>query len=669
MAAAKSMTSNFLGIEEITSGLTKTILADKSKAKKAEKGQGQQTTEEDEAIDALGTAWSNCSLEDAEEAEAQREAQRLREQTQKEPKDKMRALKLADQKRESDEYDALQRQFQEHGPKVHEMKRKERNEAAAKQRRLAAEAETSALAEKRAQEERRIQEERRMQEEALAAQVKRDADDRVRLELLQMYERNLAESNAIAIAQANAKEAQWQQQRHEAEQIAQYQEVVARQAYYAKLEQRQQEEFFLQQQLAEQHQAYPQGEQVAGSTEETDAAQGFEEMDTAPEAFGVTEMDWVQAEETMPLLAEPLVPLSESVPPPSSLALEPSASTGELQLPSASFSGEVSENQVLQFGASSSWRIEERPMEANAKEAKEATAATAAAAEAVAELAAAEESATVEPAVQEPATAASATLAPILRLPPRPAAPLPCEATPQSARAAIQSPLPAPMPAPAQSSQKAIKIVSKRAVPGQAFAAFRSTISVWSPLGRLLSQQKTIPKDAKPHVLGKRAREESEHGGPSKKKAKLDGELCLEVGGKRKREIEVFSGNKRAMLGKIPGRVLAVPGSRFATSPLIASPPPIAPTPTSPNALPSPIPSLTPPTTTSPPLPPAGQPLPANPYRGLAEAIELYNDLPTLRAEIEWMKAQRRLKSSQKTIKRIAPPASSWSKYRENPLR
>ena len=621
MGASQSTAGNVPGIEEITSGLTQTILADDSAAKEAETGKSQQTKEEEEAIDALGAAWTNCSLEDDDEAKARREAQ----QTQKEHEDLMRALELAEEKKEADEYDALQRQFQEHGAKVHEMKRKERKEEAAKQRRLEAEAETIALAERRAQ------------EEALAAQVKRDADDRVRLGLSQAYERNIAESNAIAIAiaQANAQEAHWQQQRQEAEQIAQYREVVARQAYLADLERQQQEAFFLQQRLSEQHQCYPQGEQVAERTEEGVTAQeafGFEEMDTAPEmeVSGVTEMDWEQVEGTTSLLADPLLPSSLTVQPPTPIASETSVSI-----------------------ASTCRIAEEMPIEADPAAVTEATGA----------IAAAPPPAVPEPVPEEPAT--------VIRLPPR-------EVNPPLPRAATPPSPPTPMPAPAQSSQKTIKIVFKRAVPNTTLVAFRPTISAWSPLGRLLSQQKSIPKGVQPQTLGKRAREEPEDGGPNKKKVKLDGELRLEVGGKRKREADMFPGNKKRMLGRILRRALAVPASRYGASPLIASSPAPTPTSTSPNAPPSPHPPTPPPSplpTPPPPPPPhpAGQPLLANPYRGLAEAIHLFNDLPTLRAEIEWMRAQRRLKTTQKEIRgkkspieRTAPPASYWSKYREN---
>lgn len=154
-------------------------------------------------------------------------------------------------------------------------------------------------------------------------------------------------------------------------------------------------------------------------------------------------------------------------------------------------------------------------------------------------------------------------------------------------------------------------------------------------------------------------------------KAQQDGELRLEVGGKRKREAEVFSANKRVMLGQI----MAIPEPRSAASPLIALPPTLAPTSISPNLPPSqPHPMPSPPLSAGQPLPVT---LPVNSHRGLVEAIELYNDLPTLRAEIEWMRAQRELGASQKetqgkksliseTIKRTATPDSNWSKYRQN---
>lgn len=231
-------------------------------------------------------------------------------------------------------------------------------------------------------------------------------------------------------------------------------------------------------------------------------------------------------------------------------------------------------------------------------------------------------------------------------------------------------PPPAPKPAPITSSQKTIKIVLKRAVPNPALAALRPTISSWSPLGRLLSQQKPISQAALPQVLGKMAMEDREDSGRDKKKAKLGGEFKFKVGGKRKREDETFPGKKRVLANR---RVLVVPSSRLpVTAP--ANPPTSTPTSTPANSYPPPVSSSSSP----PPLPAAVQTRPANYQPGLAEAIEFYNDLPTLRAEIARMKAQRLNTSVKETrgkktpnnkgaVTRTATPAPSyWSRYREN---
>ena len=663
------------GAEKAVEGEDPEVEMDSARAaKKVDKGKGRQTREE-QAMNALGAACSNWSLWNDNEAEAQREAQRLREQIQKDHQDKIRAFEVAEAKRQTNEdLDAFTRQWQADldAARVKQMRRrarKERDEEAASQLRLAAEAEAIALAERRANQERR------MQEEALAAQAQRESDDRARFELSQVYDRIFAENNAIAIAQANAQKAQRQQQRQEAELIAQYHEVVARQAQQAELERRQQEELYLlQQRLAEQHQAYPQGEQVAESTEEMDTAQegdAFEgtEMDTAPEmeASGGAEMDWEQVEDRTPLPAEPLIPSSQLIQPPNPLAAEPSAPIQEPQSPVTSFLGDDPESQALQPEASSSQAAEEPPIEANATLATAATEAraearAAAEAEAEADAAAAAEAEAEAEAVAEATAAAEAAEA--AEPDPDPAAAAPAIVEQLPPRAATPPLPPAPALAPAPSIPETIKIVFKRAVPNPTLAVLRPAISAWSPLGRLLSLQRSIPQVVLPQVLGKRAREDWDDNGRDKKKAKVEGELRLEVGGKRKREAEEFPGNKRVMLGRILGRALAVPGSRFAASPSTASPPTLVPTSTPENAPPSPPPH-------------AGQPRPVNPHRGLAEATELYNDLPTLRAEIEWMRTQRRLNTSQKetrgkkvptdkTVKRTVTAASYWSKYREN---
>ena len=128
----------------------------------AEKAKSSQAKEE-EAIDVLDAACSSWSLEDHGEAETQREAERLREQVQKEHEDRMKALEIAEARRLADEeFVAFERQLQEQIDKarLHKMERKARkdkNKEAARQLRVAAEAEAIAVAERRAQHERRTQ--------------------------------------------------------------------------------------------------------------------------------------------------------------------------------------------------------------------------------------------------------------------------------------------------------------------------------------------------------------------------------------------------------------------------------------------------------------------------------------------------------------------------------
>ena len=623
---------------------------------------------EEEGIEALGAAWGGLSLENAEELEAERKAQRLREQIQKEHQDKMRTLENAEAKRQADEeFGTFMQKFQADidGAKVKKMQRKARKEKdkeAARQLRLAAEAQAIVLAERRAQQERRTQ------EEAQAAQAKRESDDRARAELSQIYNRIFADA---AIAHANAQETQRRRQLHEAELIAQYHAAVARQAEIAELERRQQEELFLQQhlaqqQLAQQHQSYPQAEQVSEGTEEMDTTPEGDnldgtEMDTAPEmeASGGVEMDWEQMEEELPLLAEPLLLLPQSM---ELLTQESSIHASTVAgmtaaPPPATGPNTTDSNQQPATPAMA------RPIEANIATATPATPATAVPAEPGEPAVPAEQIATAEvgtPApASAPAIAAPAAPASILRVPPRAATPLPP---------------PAPLPAPMPSGPKTIKIVLKRGIPNPTHVALRPTVSAWSPLGRLLSQQKSIPQVALPQVLGKRGRQNWDDGGRDRKQAKLKGEFRFEVGGKRKREDETFPGKKRALCNR---RSLVVPSSRLAASSITSannasSPPTLPPTSTPPNALSAPSPSFPP----QPPPPSAAVSLPASSHGSLAEAIELYNDLPTLRAEIAWMRAQRlntsRKETRGKDISRKPPsraysyqPHTGWSRYRE----
>lgn len=613
-----------------------------------------QAAKKEDGIDALGTACGSLSLDRDDHAEAQREAQRLREQIQKEHEDKISALENAEAKRRADEeFDAFTRQFQAEidEAKVKKMQRKarkEKDEEQARQLRLAAEAEAIARAERRAQQERR------MQEEAQAAQAKRELDNSARLELSQIYESIVANT---AIAQANAQEAQRQQQRHEAELIAQYHAAVARQAQLAELERRQQEELFLQQNLAEQHHAYPLGEQVSEGVEVMDTApegddlEGIE-MDTAPEmeASDGTEMDWEQVEQKTPLLAGPLLPLPQSMELLPSYASEPTTAAAA---PADAAVAVAAEAVAPAPAPASAPAIAAPPAPANVLCLPPRTATP------------------PSPPASAPATAAPPATASVLRLHPRTAAPPPPPAPAivlhLPPRVATTPPPSAPIP----SSPKTIKIVFKRVVPNPTLATLRPTISAWSPLGRLLSQEKSIPQVALPQMLGKRARENWGDGGQDRKKAKLEGEFRFEVGGKRKREDETFPGKKRALCNR---RAFVVPCSRLIASANSATTPPtIPPTSTPPNALP--VPALSSPSL--PPPPPAVGPLPSDSHRGLAEAVEFYNDLPTLRAEIAWMRAQR-LNTSRKetrgkrtlspkiTVPRTATPVSYWSRYRDN---
>lgn len=189
-------------------------------------------------------------------------------------------------------------------------------------------------------------------------------------------------------------------------------------------------------------------------------------------------------------------------------------------------------------------------------------------------------------------------------------------------------------------------------------AVIRPTVYPWSPLGRLLSQGQSIPQVVQAQVLGKREREDMDEAEP-KKKAKLEGEFQSQVGKKRKwkDEEEFLLESKRARLDLAPALTLVPP--IFPTSRAVC--PPTAPPPAQP-------------VTTA-------IPLPAKRSGSLAETIAFVNDLPTLRAEIAWMRAYRTLVDNtgmatrgKKThivnpiIKRALPRAAPgyWEKYRES---
>lgn len=159
MAALNSTTMNASNIEAITSGLTNTVLGDdvvkadlatetstkvddvdaiaNELGKKllagpdpADIAPEKATEEHDKSIDALGAACSSLSI-DNNDAEAERQAQLLRDQIEKEHADKMTALANAEAKRETDaQLDQFTRQFQADldALKLKEMKRKARKE-------------------------------------------------------------------------------------------------------------------------------------------------------------------------------------------------------------------------------------------------------------------------------------------------------------------------------------------------------------------------------------------------------------------------------------------------------------------------------------------------------------------------------------------------------------
>lgn len=680
-----------------------------------EKASRPKPEEGEDAITALGAACSNWSIEDNEEAEARRESQRLKEQVRVKHEEKMRTLEAAEARRRSEEAcNAFERKLQADidEARLREMKRKarkEKDEEAARQLRAAAEAEKIAVAERRAHQERRAH------EEALQLQAKREADNRAQQALSEAYNRIFYNN----IAEANARQEQIQRQR-EADLIAHYNEVHAQQAQraqLAELQRRQQEEQFLQQ-----HYAHSPNWQVLENAEDMDTAPEAEvceatEMDTAPEmeASGGDEMElelegemeWELEEEKSRLPTEPLPQSSAPAPEPSApvqglpspdTSLATAKETGnkakaENSSPRPSSQSETMASTVVTATLEPAARAPiHLPPLREASKARRINTRSQASAASPALPQAADQAATPQPSlapapspavVPPPATAPAPAPAP--QSPAAPAAPaVPvapvAPATPASAPASASAPPPMPAPSltpsparPEPSNQRTLTIVcNKNLTIDPTLAAIRSTVNACSPLGRLLSKHKAIPKVTMTEVLGKRARDDEGEGGRDKKMPKFEGEFRFQVGGKRKREDEEFPANKRTTLS----RALAVPCSRFAASQATNSavPPPILP----PNSIPSNHPPTPAPSTRSATLPPALGPLQASPRGGLAEAIEFYNDLPTLRREIAWMRAQRQIatprketrgntaSTSKKATKRTATQASYWSKYREN---
>lgn len=225
--------------------------------------------------------------------------------------------------------------------------------------------------------------------------------------------------------------------------------------------------------------------------------------------------------------------------------------------------------------------------------------------------------------------------------------------SPASSREAATIALTATPASPPQSSPPTPEVLEADLPRAPINPVIRPTVYPWSPLGRLLSQGQSIPQVVQAQVLGKREREDMDEAEPPKKKAKLEGEFQSQVGKKRKREDEEFlPERKRTRLDLAPAPTLAppiVPASGVADPP--KTPPP------------------TQPVTTA-------IPLPANRSGSMAETIAFVNDLPTLRAEIAWMRAYRntgKATRGKKThtvnpiIKRAPTRADPgyWEKYRE----
>lgn len=209
------------------------------------------------------------------------------------------------------------------------------------------------------------------------------------------------------------------------------------------------------------------------------------------------------------------------------------------------------------------------------------------------------------------------------------------------------SPLPSappPSPSPPSPPTRAVLVVAIPRAPIN--PVIRPTVHPWSPLGRLLSQGQSIPQVARSQVLGKREREDMDEAGPEKKKAKLEGEFQYQVGRKRKREDENdLPEKKRARLDPALPTLAppVVPATGLGSSTTLPTQP------------------IT-----------AAIPLPANLSSGLAETIAFVNDLPTLRAEIAWMRSHRTFENSGKATQgkktRTNPSIKPgyWEKYREN---
>lgn len=589
------------------------------------------------------------SIENNEEAKAKREAQRIQDRLQQEEDNRVQVLEAARARRRADaNHAAAWKKWVEDKAKARLIEANRAAQQAEDEEAGQKLAQADALAIQNALQREAL--EREWQEQVRANQAKEEADNKLRQEWSQAREKIIAALNATS-AEANTRG--WQHwQRQQAESLAHYEAVITGRAENATMHQ-QQQHYHHQQQPQQNVGCFFFDDMEITSDEETGEG-NFTAMDTTSntEGKGETIMDWEPVEEVMPLPAQPrlpLIPLTE--PPPrffgQAANLVPTAASAEdlaepLRLPSF--------GEALKALRTSSLTPTSPPSPAAPPS---------------------------PPPPLSPSTPPPPSPPPApLPLPPPPPSPPPVSlplAPPPPSPPPVSLPLPPPPPSPPLAPlplppppRKALKIALPRA---PIRPANRPMVHQWSPLGRLLSRGQPFHPVAQKQVLGKRDRANNDEIGPETKKAKLNGEFQYQVGGKRKRENETFPSKTRAKLG----RSLAIPCSRFAGSqPIVpancaASAPILAP-----NSAPPIGPAPEPPTTRPPQPHIPAIPLPVVPNSSLAETVAFLNELPTLRAEIAWMRAHRTLR---KTTRGKNPPKTPiikptfpgyWEKYREN---
>lgn len=595
----------------------------------AEAAAVRQKDEDEKASAVLSAACDLWSIENNEEAKAKREARQIQDRQQQELANRLKALEAVEASRRADaNHAAAWKKWMEGKDQARLL---EANRAAKEAESEAAgqnQAEADALAIQNALKSEAL--EREWQEQARANQVREEADNKLRQELLQAHD------NAML-------------QEHQ---------------YH--------------QQPPQQHVGWFFFDDMEITSDEEAGEETFTAMDTTSdtEAVEETSMDCEPTGEVMPLPAHPRLPLAPLTEPVVLFAGNSISGSGsDSQMPDAEA---ISSRTAVSasVGTAEPLRL---PSFGEALKALRASSLRPTSPPSPVSLPSHPLSLSPPheplPLPSTPPSPAPATLPVSLTLPSPAPAPLPLPSPPQS-------PPPAPLPLPPSPPppppalllltpppRKALKVALPRA-PIRPVA--RPTVHPWSPLGRLFSRGRPVPQVAQKQVVGKRGRANKDEVGPETKKAKLEGEFQYQVGGKRKRENESFPSKTRAKLG----RALAVPCSRFAGSLPIAhadcvtSPPILAPTPAPPIS-----PAAEAPTTPPPQPRIAANPLPVTPSGSLAETIAYVNDLPVLRAEIAWLRAHRTPRTLRKVTRgKNAPenpiikptPPGHWERYRVN---